>query len=177
MVYQMNERTYCIPNGRILVCLLFSVGITLCVHAQVSQTFFLPLPEEELKQNFNAFGATTGNVMETVVSVTITDGNTVIYYDHWEDGYENDITNPTQATTQVWGDGNVSNGMPPGYSVDLLDPGCVISLRNGVPVPRNPTVIYYDARDKLLTDEFIVVAKANWPISPGSVLSLSLIHI
>lgn len=167
----MNERTYYIPSVKILVCLLFSVGIPLCAFAQVSKTFFLPLPEENLKQNFSTYGATIGNVLETVVSITITDENTVIYYDHWEDGYEDDITNPTQATTQVWGDGNSSNGMPPGYVVDVLGPGCVISLRNGVPIPRNPAVIYYDARDKLLTDEYIVVAKANWPTSPGSVLS------
>ncbi len=30
---------------------------------------------------------------------------TVIYYDHWEDGYEADINFPTQNTTEVWGDG------------------------------------------------------------------------
>ena len=42
--------------------------------------------------------------------------------DEFEDGYEVDITNPVFArgigngATQIWGDGNFTNGFPPSYS-------------------------------------------------------------
>ena len=166
----MNVKEFYIPYVKNLLCLLLVIGLFLNAEAQVAKTFFLPLPEEQLQQNFNSFSS-AGNQMEMVVSITITDKNTIIYYDHWEDGYEVDIFNPVQPTTLIWGDGIPSNGMPPNYTVDLLNPGCVVSLRNIVPVPRNPSNIYFDARDKLLTEEYLVVAKANWATEPGSVLS------
>ena len=67
--------------------------------------------------------------------------NTVIVYDHWEDGYENDLANPTQPSTLIWGDGNTNNGVAPGYPNDILPPGAVITLTNVVALPRNPSVV------------------------------------
>ncbi len=53
-------------------------------------------------------------------------------YDHWEDGFEPDPSNPAQATTQVWGDGDASNGAPPGIPGDVLHSGTVIVLQSPV---------------------------------------------
>ena len=58
--------------------------------------------------------------------------NTVIYYDHWEDGYESDITHPKQSTTLGLGNGNPADGYPPGNAGDLISAGTVFSLRNYV---------------------------------------------
>ena len=49
----------------------------------------------------------------TTISIVVGTSNTIIVYDHWEDGYENDLNNPTQPSTQIWGDGNTNHGPPP----------------------------------------------------------------
>ena len=70
--------------------------------------------------------------IETYISISIVADNTIIYYDHWEDDFEIDIANPVQPTTQIWGDGDPSNGAPPGFPGDLLHPGDIIILDNPV---------------------------------------------
>ncbi|MEZ4638653.1 MAG: hypothetical protein R2856_27450 [Caldilineaceae bacterium] len=44
------------------------------------------------------------------VSISIISDNTIIYYDHWEDGFKWTTSAPVQPTTQIWGDGNAANG-------------------------------------------------------------------
>ena len=62
------------------------------------QTFYLPIPEEDLLQTLSSIhgGASWTLPAETIESynsiVVFVDG-TVIYYDQWEDGYEQDIAN------------------------------------------------------------------------------------
>ncbi len=58
------------------------------------------------------------NGMNSVVSATASADNQVIYYDHWEDGYEADLLNPVQATTLVLGDGDPSNGRACDFTAD-----------------------------------------------------------
>jgi hypothetical protein len=48
--------------------------------------------------------------MNSVISATATANNQVIYYDHWEDGFEADIRNPVQTSTLVVGDADLTNG-------------------------------------------------------------------
>jgi uncharacterized repeat protein (TIGR01451 family) len=55
-------------------------------------------------------GYTTGSGTNSVVSAVATADGQRIYYDHWEDGLEADILNPTQPTTMILGDGNPANG-------------------------------------------------------------------
>ena len=99
---------------------------------------------------------TTGNrhaqaadPLAVFVTFSAATDNTVIYYDHWEDGYEKDITNPVQSTTLVFGDGNPANGYPPGNAGDLIPAGTVFSLRNYVTTTTLQSVLDYDARDKV----------------------------
>ena len=47
-------------------------------------------------------GGTTNNEMVSVVTLTATVDNQKIYYDHWEDGYESDIMNPSQSSTEIY---------------------------------------------------------------------------
>ena len=53
----------------------------------------------------------------------------LIHYDHIEDGFDN-ASRRTQVTTEIWGDGDPSNGFPPGFPADLLFPGDVIILES-----------------------------------------------
>lgn len=91
------------------------------------QTFYLPIPEEDLLQTLTSIhgGASWALPAEPVASynsiVVFVDG-TVIYYDQWEDGYEQDIANPNHlygaanpAGTQIWGDGD-----PPSIRNDFV---------------------------------------------------------
>ena len=48
--------------------------------------------------------------MNSVVTAAASADNQVIFYDHWEDGFEADLLNPVQASTLVIGDGNPANG-------------------------------------------------------------------
>ena len=70
--------------------------------------------------NEGAFGNVSQQVISTIGIVANND-NTIIYYDHHEDGYEADLDAPVQSTTEVWGDGDVSNGAAPGVTLDADD--------------------------------------------------------
>lgn len=72
-------------------------------------TFYVPLPEE-IRNTLYAINSATGNSITSVISLVTIEGNAVIVYDQWEDGYEADINNPVQSTTLVFGDGNPANG-------------------------------------------------------------------
>ena len=97
----------------------------------------------------------------------------MIYYDQWEDGYETDLSNPTQPTTQIWGDGNDAHGIPPGFAHNPLGlpAGTVITLTNNVTLPRNPSTILWDARDRIAATKALVISRAGWPIPTGPVFA------
>ncbi len=116
-----------------------------------------------------------GQICSTVSLVATADYQ-VIYYDHWEDGYEADLLNPTQATTVVYGDGNVENGgsgddiLHAGDAIDFLSTQNVTgpdALNGYVPVNpyRNPTDLRYDGGDRIITSGGPVnLTHAMWPL-------------
>ncbi|MGI5869738.1 MAG: DUF2341 domain-containing protein [Kiritimatiellia bacterium] len=140
--------------------------------------FYLPLPEAQVLQAFNTLDGWNRikAPMESVTSIVVTGPDTIVHYDHWEDGYEVDINNPAQPTTQIWGDGNDANGIPPGYASDPvgLPMGAVIPLRNNVSLPRNPSIVLYDARDRITASKALVISRALWSVSTGPVLAESI---
>lgn len=102
-----------------------------------------------------------GNICSTVSLVATADYQ-VVYYDHWEDGYESDLLNPVQSTTQIYGDRDTGNG---GAGDDILSAGDDISLTSDqgiggaaiitASVPVSPTrdsaYIRYDGGDRIIT--------------------------
>ena len=54
------------------------------------------------------------------ISIAVVADDTLIYYDHWEDGYEPNLSFPIQSSTEVWGDGDLTNGIAPGYPNDIF---------------------------------------------------------
>lgn len=84
---------------------------------------------------------------------------TVIWYDQHEDGYEGDIEEPTQSSTEIWGDGNALNGCAPplgesGHPActdanDVLNAGSVIVLDEDIPIPRETNAILFDGGDRI----------------------------
>src|SRR3954468_483684 len=75
------------------------------------QEFYLPMPEQQIYQANSAIISGTSSTIFSTFSIVVTGNGTVIYYDQWEDGYEADLSNPAQPTTQIWGDGNDAHGI------------------------------------------------------------------
>jgi hypothetical protein len=101
------------------------------------QFFYVPKPEDQLLlalQTVENGGPSANpiNPVQTYISIASTAAGTIIYYDHWEDGYETNLATPTQSTTQIWGDGVLTNGIAPGTSNDLINAGTVLVLNNAV---------------------------------------------
>ncbi|MCP4608607.1 MAG: DUF11 domain-containing protein, partial [Planctomycetes bacterium] len=152
--------------------IIFILLASVCVFAgpKPVQTYYVPLAADHLDTSFDILGG-SGNQIRNVISIVPNSSSTILYYDHWEDDFEPDISNPTQATTQVWGDNNPTNGIPPGFSVDLVGPGDIITLINNVVVPRNPNVIFYDGGDKVAVSKPIALSFSGWPVNTGPVLA------
>jgi uncharacterized repeat protein (TIGR01451 family) len=140
------------------------------------QTFYVPLPEQDILTALRVLQpALADTTIRTTIGITAAGNNTIIFYDHWEDGYEADISNPVQATSEVWGDSNLANGAPPGcvaVGCDVVNAGDVFILQNDVFAdPRNPATILYDGRDKIGTTLLVAVTRAGWPVPTGTVLA------
>ena len=140
------------------------------------QTYYVPLPEDDLfNETFETLNASAAEQpVNTLISVAIAADGTIVYYDHWEDGFESDVTSPTQTSTEVWGDMDISNGAPPGVTTDandVLDGGDAVVLENSVPIPRVQSNILYDGRDRIQASFPIAVTRGAFPEQPGSLMA------
>ena len=143
------------------------------------QVFYVPLPEEHVhsalrsiwgnyKTGTSLFGAPE-SPMESYVSLAVFLDNTVIYYDQWEDGYERDIANPNHPYsaaepfgTQIWGDGDPSNGSAPGHPADRLYSGDIIELHSSVALDRIGSAAHFDGCDKFGSTKPIAATRTLW---------------
>jgi protocatechuate 3,4-dioxygenase beta subunit len=170
-----DQFTYQICNNRVPVpdCDTAIVDITVlpdvnnpCAEAVLAKTYYMPFPETATELKEALFQATNNytlsNVVRNITSIKLPYPSTVLTYDEWEDGYEANITTPVQATTKIWGDGNLTNGVAPGYPTDRLPAGASIVLDNSfIWSPRNPANIYFDGKDKLYSTGDIAVSKVT----------------
>ncbi|MFN8454878.1 MAG: hypothetical protein U0401_09460 [Anaerolineae bacterium] len=134
-------------------------------------TFYIPYEANLLDDQFN-IGQTSLNLtnvdIEFITSIAVQRDGIVIYYDQWEDGLERDITRPTQFSTQIWGDNDPSNGIPPGFASDVLDDQTVILLRNIIPIPRDPAELRFDGGDMFTAIGGPVATSITfWTAPPG----------
>ena len=143
--------------------------------------FFVTLDEQGIYDanekilNEGAYGNVTEQVISTIGIVANND-NTIIYYDHHEDGYETDLDTPTQATTETWGDGDVSNGAAPGVTVDaddVINAGDFVVLQNTVDLTNPPTAgsVLYDGTDRFGSNSSLAVTRGAWHTYPGTPLA------
>lgn len=131
------------------------------------ETYFLPMGEVALLESMKKVNSKARAPVNSMQSITTAADGTVIWYDHWEDGFEADIVNAKQETTLVWGDGDASNGcaplpgsqtpLLPGHSectdgIDVLKAGTAIILENYVPISssgRDASEVLYDGGDRV----------------------------
>jgi uncharacterized repeat protein (TIGR01451 family) len=86
---------------------------------------------------------------------------TIVIYDHWEDGFEVDVSNPSQATTEIWGDGNLLNGKAPGFANDRIQAGNQVIVYKPV-APGTGAQQDYDGGDKLMVNFPVSVSRMAW---------------
>jgi uncharacterized repeat protein (TIGR01451 family) len=147
---------------------LTSLFIFLQAGAQIDAfTYFIPFPTDQLDDLFDIANNDNDLIdedVQTTISIALRRAGTLIYYDHWEDELESNLTSPVQASTQVWGDDNPANGIPPGFATDVLDAGDIITLQNVVVLPRDRSQFFFDGGDKLTAaGGSIAVSLAVWP--------------
>ncbi|MBK9330308.1 MAG: T9SS type A sorting domain-containing protein [Sphingobacteriales bacterium] len=146
---------------------IFPISASPCASAKLSHTFYVPAPEQDIYRAFTRADCKTAEVItdtfRTFLSIKCPYAGTILYYDHWEDGYEASLLNPTQSTTEVWGDRDPYNGIAPGYPNDIIPSGASIITDNRFFVnPRNPAQIYYDGKDKIYSTTDIALSRISW---------------
>lgn len=167
----------------ILATLVLLAGALLAparVEAQAtSKVYYVPMYESELADGMDVLKNGGPNLLpvvsvETVVSLVVSINGTVIRYDHAEDGYELDIDHPTQATSEVWGDNDPDNGIPPGFATDVLTAGSVITLRNIVPrTGPAPGTLLFSGGDKIGASRTLAMTRVGWDTQYPGVLAAS----
>ena len=174
-------------SGLMLIAMLFPALPVLAqgvIGTLPVQTFYVPFPETEVLSALETIvppnnscgttgGTVPGNPINSITSISISQDDTIVYYDHQEDGFELDITAPIQTTTEVWGDGNTSNGTAPGFPTDILNTGSVILLNN-VYFTTSPPAISFDGGDKFGTTTNAAVTRVAWSDGPDTLLAGAL---
>ena len=83
--------------------LIVSLLFILQAHAQINGfTFYIPFPADQLDDLFNLANNDNNfidDAIVTTISVSILRNGTIVYYDHWEDGYDVDPVNPAGGST------------------------------------------------------------------------------
>eukprot|EP00808_Paulinella_micropora_P022495 g53486.t1 len=117
-------------------------------------------------------GHDIGADLSSVMHITVIYPNTRICYDHWEDGYESDIDNCAQKSTEIWGDMNEYNGKPPKYTTDerLKPPMHIVykqDFYNLTASDRDPAKYMYDAKDRIYASHPMGIIKMGYPTQVG----------
>lgn len=112
----------------------------------------------------------------SIISIAFSTDKTVVWYDQWEDGFDVDVASGTASTTQIWGDGDASNGCAPDVDVctnnnDYIMAGRSVVIKNTVPIPRQKNVFRFDGGDRIQSSMPIAVTRSAYPEKPGSVMA------
>lgn len=135
--------------------------------------FSIPFDETVLYDELTSiFDKVEGDTMISLISVSVSTDQTVIWYDHHEDAFEDKINKPTQTSTEVWGDGDASNGCRPDVPQctdedDVLNAGDSFVIKSEIPLPRDTTDFLYDAGDVLAGSNTIAVTRSAYSKTPG----------
>ena len=154
--------------GRVVFRNIFSCKNTL---------FYVPIPENEARDFLDDINTGNNDPTQFYLGISVL-GEGYIIYDQWEDGYETDITNPVQSTTRIWGDGDLSNGIAPGFPTDIIPAGSTLILSNSLTSGHDNTTTYnpngataddilqatidYDGKDKVYASGEASMSKFAW---------------
>lgn len=142
----------------------------------------VPLSEEDLYASYQAIagaGSSLLPVVHSVLTVAISANQTVVWYDHHEDGY--DESDFAQVSTVIFGDANATNGCSPAVvdctdEDDILLLGDVLTFKSAIAVPRSNVTtgdFFFDSGDMLYADYPITVSRSTDADIPGTNQALS----
>jgi uncharacterized repeat protein (TIGR01451 family) len=159
----------------VLAALGLGCGLASAQNTKAVQTYYLPMTAADLRTFFAAIdtsGSYAGSTIYNYISISAIADNTLIYWDQSENGFDPDLANPLDVYstanpggTQIWGDGNITNGAAPDVTSnagDIISAGTVIVVEETV--PDNPAAgsIYSGAGDKIGATKPIAVVRAGW---------------
>ena len=152
-------------------------GMVFAQGIPAAQTYYIPIPYDDFLTVLDNIDNTGGTDYSTAtltnyISISAIADNTIVYIDQNEDGYEALITNPANVYsspgnlggTQTWGDGDVSNGAPPGVTLDgddVINNGTVLVIQVDVPNGADTSEIL-SAGDIIASSKPISVVRAGW---------------
>ncbi len=156
-----------------------------------TDVYYMPFPEDQVLTALSTIvpggttpppdsetcGSTTvpAAPLRLYSSIVVLRNKTLIYFDHQEDDFEIDISSPLQSTTEIWGDGNLTNGVAPGVPTDLLDAGTIIQLDEPTIDPTTLDAVFdFDGGDKFAATNIISMTKANWADLTNTLLAGAL---
>ncbi|MFK8103422.1 MAG: LamG-like jellyroll fold domain-containing protein [Saprospiraceae bacterium] len=154
--------------------------------AQFVEAYYIPAPEDQILQSLQSIysnnaplscGITSrapSDPVSSYVGIGIVEDGVVVYFDHWEDGYEVNLSFPVQGSTEIWGDNNPANGIPPGFTVDILTAADQIVLNNDVVTTTRQSVIDYDGGDKVAALGNIAMTRLAWANQSSTLLAGAL---
>ena len=194
----MNRRTnLLIQRGRVALVFVALVVLGLLIAQRPQpvsgagndppvQVYYISVPEYQSLPLFDLINNDASSPLRLRVTIAIRTAGTVIYYDHWENGYADDIANPTDdeiysgtnlGGVQIWGDNNPANGSPPGYPGDVLGTDDVIVIADDdidtMDPPTNANTLDFDGRDKFGASHSVAVVRAAWPNTANTLMAFA----
>jgi|GEM_PF-1266057 len=123
--------------------------------------FYIPGDEDHLMYFHNLIRPDNETETHSVISVVAWAANTIVYYDHWEDGYDFDSNNPAVTADQI---------------VVLANRGDSYTFEtNRIIIPRNPAQLAYDGRDHIYAaGGSVSVNRITWPDDIGTVEAIGM---
>lgn len=144
-----------------------------------TNVFYAPISENQsmdFLRDIDRSGAGNNPPLNVYMGISVS-SDAIVVFDHWEDGFESNPRNLTQSTSQIWGDGDLSNGIAPGTSDDILRGGTVMILQNRIIDPATTSglnIVDYDGRDKVFIHGIGAMSKLSWGnTSTGTTVSVS----
>lgn len=138
--------------------------------------FYAPIPENQTLDylqdiDLRTSGSRNNVPLNVYMGLSVT-SDAIVMYDHWEDGFESNLSSPTQSTTQIWGDADLKNGIAPGTTDDILSAGKTMILQNLVLAVTTAglNIVDYDGRDKIFVYGKGAMSKLGW----GTALTVSV---
>ena len=127
--------------------------------------YYIPGPEEQMLELFESIGSgSQGTTMHSIITVTVWSDNTVIYYDHWENGYGFDPDNPATTADETY------------FNVTPSSRGDSQTFESAnIPSsPRLDTATFYDGMDRIyVAGGPATVTRASWPEADGTLFSVA----
>jgi hypothetical protein len=163
----MRDRKFRVLQTFAVTCLLF-----LCAGAAFGQAaagyseYFLPGDEQNMYFIFNDLDVNAGATgMHSVTSVVAWSASTIVYYDHWENGYNFDPNNPSATADETY------TLATPG-TIRVFESSNVPNIRNAASTcagQTNPGNRCYDGGDRVyVAGGPVTVTRAMWMEARGA---------